>query len=101
MGVNDWVVVDHHFELRIEGATITIEARPGYCDRGHYIAKVFGIPDIDGADSFPRYYMQLHRAFAELYEWLVWRTRKERVHYNQDCVRMTMERVGRDPVRDP
>jgi hypothetical protein len=44
-----------------------------YCDRGRFVGKVFGVPDIDGADSFPRYYMDIDRAKLEMAEWLDWR----------------------------
>lgn len=60
-------------------AHVWIERRPAYCDRGHFCAKVEGIPDIDGADSFPRYFMDLERAKSEMREWLAWRLRKESV----------------------
>lgn len=59
---------------------ITIERRPDYCDRGHWIAKVFPVAGgkvgdftIDNADGWPRYYMKHDRAVEELREWLAWR----------------------------
>ena len=58
---------------RIEGASVFLEKRPPYCDRGHWVGKVQGIPYIDAADAFPRYYMDFERAKLELAEWLAWR----------------------------
>lgn len=54
---------------------ITLEKRPAYCDRGHWYAKPLGLPAlwIDAQDGFPRYYMNLERAKAELSEWLQWK----------------------------
>jgi hypothetical protein len=50
-----------------------ISKRPSYCDRGHYSFNVDGIPHMDGADSFPRYYMSLDVALREATDWLNWR----------------------------
>jgi len=47
--------------------------RPHYCDRGKWQANVGGIKDIDWQDGFPRYYMYLHNAFAEMDAFLKWR----------------------------
>lgn len=52
---------------------VSIAKRPWYCDRGHYVANVSGVPAIDGADEFPRYFMDLERAKLELADWLDWR----------------------------
>lgn len=71
-----WEAIDHYWSLRIKGVEVTIEPRPTYCDRGHWYAKVFGMVDIDAADSFPRYYMNLDRGKAEMAEWLVWRLQR-------------------------
>jgi hypothetical protein len=65
------------YELRHEGASLLIEARNHYCDRGHWSVKVFGIPSIDAADSFPRFFMNLETAKREMKEWLIWRLYKE------------------------
>lgn len=59
-------------------AHVWIQSRPVYCDRGHYIANVMGIPTIDGADAFPRYFMNLDRAKVEMEEWLDWRLQSEK-----------------------
>lgn len=53
-----------------------IEKRPQYCDRGHY-KFMCELPGLDGADSFPRYYMDLKRAEAEIKAWLSWRLWKK------------------------
>jgi hypothetical protein len=73
--MSEWVFVEKHlvWEYRLGDSMVTIERRPSYCDRGHFIANVFGVADIDGADSFPRYFMDLERAKLEMAEWLEWR----------------------------
>jgi hypothetical protein len=54
-----------------------VQARPAYCDRGHYSFNIDGPGlNLDGADSFPRYYMTLARALREATEWIVWRLYK-------------------------
>lgn len=58
-------------------AHVWIQKRPAYCDRGHWIANVDGISTIDGADAFPRYFMNLERAKLEMEEWLAWRVKDE------------------------
>ena len=62
---------------RLRDAFVWLGPRPPYCDRGHWYAGVEGIATIDAADGFPRYYMDLERAKAELAEWLVWRLERE------------------------
>lgn len=52
---------------------IQISGRPAYCDRGHYMANADGPLHLDYADSFPRYFMDLAIAKAEMVEWLEWR----------------------------
>jgi len=61
------------WEYRIGHARVVLGKRNSYCDRGHFDGKVFGVDDIDDADSFPRYYMDEARAKAELADWLHWR----------------------------
>lgn len=79
---------------RVDGQNcyITLEKRPGYCDRGNFIAKIFlknpiQTPEqivqggratsrdfkleIDGSDGWPRYYFDEGRAKAEIEAWLV------------------------------
>ena len=62
----------------IGDARVWLMARPAYCDRGHWYAGVEGIGSIDGADCFPRYYMDFTRAQLELQDWLQWRVRSEK-----------------------
>jgi hypothetical protein len=50
----------------------SLEPRPYYCDRGRYIFRS-ELPDLDGADGFPRYYMDYSAACAEITAWLRWR----------------------------
>jgi len=58
-------------------AVATLQARPSYCDRGHW--KVLcELPYIDGADGFPRYYMSKDTAMRETEAFLRWRLWKER-----------------------
>lgn len=67
-----------YWTFRIGRTSVTLQKRPHYCDRGHWVGKVFGIDDIDDADSFPRYFMNEVRAKAELSEWLLWRVMHQR-----------------------
>jgi hypothetical protein len=53
-----------------------IQKRPPYCDRGHYSFNVDARLNLDGADSFPRYYMDLDTAMLEAVKWLNWRMYK-------------------------
>lgn len=46
-----------------------LQPRPHYCDRGRWIAQQF-VFDVDHSDAFPRYYMDLERAKAEVFEWV-------------------------------
>lgn len=49
-----------------------IDQRPAYCDRGHWrFGVMHGVPSLDSADSFPRYYMSLETAIAEAERWLM------------------------------
>lgn len=51
--------------------------RPAYCDRGRVQINC-ELPDIDGADMFPRYYMDVGRAREEFNAFLryrLWRLR--------------------------
>jgi hypothetical protein len=53
---------------------ISIEARPSYCDRGRFVAKLFPrgkfALEIDGADAWPRYYFDWDRMLLEIEAWL-------------------------------
>lgn len=60
---------------------ITIEARPHYCDRGRWLAKLFAggefAMEIDASDGWPRYYFDLHSAMRECEAWLDFRIKKK------------------------
>ncbi len=58
---------------RIGEFAVWITARPPYCDRGHFQSVTHQVPDIDDSDRFPRYFMDLERAKAEMAEWLAWK----------------------------
>lgn len=64
-----------YWSLQVGTAQVTIEPRPPYCDRGHWYGKVFGL-HTDSQDGFPRYFMDLDRAKAEMSEWLAWRLKR-------------------------
>lgn len=54
-----------------------IDLRPPYCDRGRFrFGVMHGVPSLDGADSFPRYFMSLDAAIEEAESWLLWRLHK-------------------------
>jgi hypothetical protein len=84
----DWEIdEDGCHNLHVGNVHVWIQKRPAYCDRGHYVGNINGIFDpvtginsIDHQDGFPRYYMNLDRAKAELEEWLQWRLRNEDQH---------------------
>lgn len=64
----------------------SLEKRPGYCDRGHWIVKCY-VPELDGADAFPRYYMRRETAIeeAELFlRWRLWKERGDRADSNRN-----------------
>lgn len=75
----EWTLDEYRcWNLRIGDAHVWLAPRPAYCDRGHWHANVMGVPHIDEADAFPRYYMNLERAKLEMTEWLEWRLECER-----------------------
>jgi hypothetical protein len=56
---------------------IHIQRRPAYCDRGNFLANVELKEGgdhlrlwLDSADGWPRYYMNLDRAKAEIEDWM-------------------------------
>jgi hypothetical protein len=53
--------------------------RPAYCDRGHIQLLIEGI-DLDGADSFPRFFFSFREADEHTRTFLKWRLWKERTH---------------------
>jgi hypothetical protein len=72
-GINWW---SYRVTVGARRYEVTVEPRPVYCDRGHWVGKVHGVPDVDGQDAFPRYYMDLSRAKLELADWLEWRLKR-------------------------
>lgn len=85
---------EYDFEqIKGKSCQITLEKRPGYCDRGNFIAKISPLdlemtmtPEmlhawvrlgIDHSDGWPRYYFDEGRAKAEIEAWLV--KRKEAI----------------------
>lgn len=75
MSAPQWTYSEEYktWEWLSRGVFASIQPRPHYCDRGHWIARVSGLGDIDNSDAFPRYYMDLERAKVEMSEWLEWR----------------------------
>jgi len=77
-----WIVDEYGtLMLHFVGPHGPVEAwigpRPQYCDRGHWqFGVMYGVPSLDGADSFPRYYMSLKTAIKEANAWLNWRLYK-------------------------
>lgn len=70
---------------RFDGPYGKVEAfitpRPVYCDRGHWQFGIMtGVPSLDNADSFPRYYMGLRTALQEASDWIMWRLYKQSSH---------------------
>lgn len=76
--MNTWKLDESQtLNLFVGKVHVWISARPDYCDRGHYQLNLSGIPDIDGADMFPRYYMSFVTAMAEAERFLDWRLNKQ------------------------
>lgn len=69
-----WQTRDGYQEAKGKDCTITLEARPHYCDRGNFLAKLFPVGqlalDVDGSDNWPRYYFDEQRAKLEIEAWL-------------------------------
>jgi hypothetical protein len=66
-------------DITINGKRVgSLEARPAYCDRGRWWFKC-DLPDLDGADGFPRYYMNIVTARIEIISFLNWRLWRRRV----------------------
>jgi hypothetical protein len=72
-------VIEHPGYWSIEGreCEVTIEPRPGWCDRGRFIAKVHPrgalAREFDEQDGWPRYYFDWDRMLAEIQAWLTCR----------------------------
>lgn len=63
-----------YYRVTLPAVEITLEARPTYCDRGKWIAKLH-VRDpqecfVDSADGWPRYYFNLGRARLEVEAWI-------------------------------
>lgn len=69
--------LDLHFTVDGHPVHAWITPRPLYCDRGHWQFNVNGPFDLDGADSFPRYFMHLDDAIREAEAWMRWRIAKQ------------------------
>ncbi len=70
----EWYSQADYLTARGKDCTVTLEARPHYCDRGNFIAKLHPVGrfalEIDGADMWPRYYFDQARAKLEIEAWL-------------------------------
>jgi hypothetical protein len=76
--MNDWELDEYGcWIFKTDKARVWLQARPLYCDRGHWMANVDGVAYIDHADSFPRFFMDLDRAKLEMKEWLLWRLKQD------------------------
>lgn len=64
------------YEAFVDGVMVGwITKRPPYCDRGHWQAGIeqMAVPDLDGADAFPRYFMRFDTAKQEMEDFIRWR----------------------------
>lgn len=87
----EWIVDKDHPEIEYIHASGKrvgwISPRPHYCDRGRWQVDIqyferygnIDIPQIDGADRFPRYYMSQSVAKSETEAFIRWRLWKERI----------------------
>jgi hypothetical protein len=74
----EWIAYNSYDGVFITGRMVAwLQARPHYCDRGHFIVKC-NLPDLDGADCFPRYYMSKEVAKSETEAFLRWRLWRQR-----------------------
>jgi hypothetical protein len=70
-------------EIATDHGVISIEPRPGHCDRGRVLVRVeprharnCSACDVNDADGFPRYFFSLDRALAEVSDWMAARNWK-------------------------
>jgi hypothetical protein len=76
----------HDMKGRVVHAWLTM--RQPYCDRGHLQLNIEmpsqsgppGLPELDDADGFPRYFFSFEEADAHTRAFLRWRLWKERTH---------------------
>lgn len=83
--MSNWHLAPWGHSIMGKACEITLEARPHYCDRGNFIAKIHLRPgadfkmimelSLDDQDGWPRYYFDEARAKAECEAWL--RKRKQ------------------------
>ena len=57
-----------------------LSLRPNYCDRGHIQLQIDGNLNLDGADSFPRFFFSFREADEHTRTFLKWRLWKHRIH---------------------
>lgn len=55
-----------------------LSLRPNYCDRGHIQLNIDGHLNLDGADSFPRFFFSFEEADNHTRTFLKWRLWKYR-----------------------
>jgi hypothetical protein len=71
----DWEFRDRYYCIKGRECEITIEPRPGNCDRGNWLADLFphrnSSVKIGQAEGWPRYYFDLDRAKAACEAWLL------------------------------
>ena len=72
-----WVERQGYEEIEGLDCLVWISKRPNYCDRGNFWAQVdvksggnAARLNLDAADAWPRYYMNLDRAKLEIEEWM-------------------------------
>jgi len=57
-----------------------LSLRPNYCDRGHIQLVIYGNLNLDGGDSFPRFFFSFDEADNHTRTFLKWRLWKHRIH---------------------
>lgn len=50
-----------------------IDARPEFCDRGHWLASIDAECDLDAKDAWPHFFMSLDRCKSEVHDFILWR----------------------------
>jgi hypothetical protein len=77
-----------------------IEQRPLYCDRGHFKAMV-DVPNLDGQDAFPRYFMRFETAVQEMEEFIRWRLWGVRARTSEGGLDVFMAETLRIKIEEP
>lgn len=75
-GVLNLVVHDRHGDE----IHCYLSLRPHYCDRGHIQLNIDGPLDLDGSDSFPRFFFSFKEADEHTRTFLKWRLWKHRIY---------------------